>query len=69
MMSNFDQMATAKECMQVLVSRAQKRVPCRKQISSGNTQERRFFWPAAPKPTRTSNVCLILRGLGRKRHY
>ena len=43
MMSNFDQMATAKECMQVLVSRAQKRVPCRKQISSGNTQERRFF--------------------------
>jgi hypothetical protein len=42
--------------------------PCRKQISSGNTPKRRYFRSAALKPTRTSRVCLSLRGRGRKRH-
>ena len=43
--------------------------PCRKQISSGYTLKRRYSRFPTPKPTRTSRVCLILRGPGRKRHY
>jgi hypothetical protein len=29
--------------------------------------KRRCFWPATPKPTGTSRICLILREPGRKR--
>jgi hypothetical protein len=40
--SNFDQMATAKECMQLLGIRTQE-APCRKQISSDTTKETNAF--------------------------
>jgi hypothetical protein len=42
---------------------------CRKQISTGNTLERRCFWPATPKPAKISRICLSLPGPGRKLHY
>ena len=38
--SNFDQIAVAKERMQDWVPGTEVRVPCGKQISSGNTRER-----------------------------
>ena len=55
--------------MQIIGCRAHVRVPCRKQISSGYTLKKQCFSPATPRPTRKSKVCLILRGLGRKRRY
>jgi hypothetical protein len=66
--SNFDQTASAK-AVHVRMSGHTGGCSCRKQISSGNTLERRRFRPATPKPARTSRTCLGLPGLGRKLPY
>ena len=44
------------------------RVPCRKQMTSGNSREKQSCWPATPKPT-TSNVCFTLHERGPKQRY
>ena len=67
--NNFEQTATAKKRRRVLGRWGTRGCSCRKQISSGSMLKRLSFRPATPKPTRTSKVCLSLRGSGRTRRY
>ena len=63
--SNFAQTASA-EGVHTRMSGHTGGCSCRKQISSGNTLERRGFRSATPKPARTSRTCWSLPGFGRK---
>jgi hypothetical protein len=68
LVSNFAQTASAKG-VHTRMSGHTGGCSCRKQISSGNTLERRYFRPATPKPARTSRTCWSLPGFGRKLPY
>jgi hypothetical protein len=69
LVSNFAQTASAKGVHTRACRGTRGGCSCRKQISSGNTLERRCFRPATPKPARTSRTCWSLPGFGRKLPY